>query len=265
MWVFFGNLGRSVIATLGGAGYSCLMLLQTLRMFHLALPRWRTVVQQMYITGVQSLLVSMMFAGFAGMILALQTGIEIRKYGLESRIGSIVALSMLREMGPLMTAIILTGRIGSSMAAEIGTMAVSEEIDALETMAIDPVKFIVLPRVMAMALVAPMVAIMSSTIGILGGAFVSWAQIGVNFETYLISARWAVEFRDIYWGIGKAVIFGIAISTIACANGIRTRGGALGVGQASRNAVVTTLVIVIVFNYMMSSFFLAFDPGVPKG
>ena len=259
MWVFFGNLGRSVISIVGGAGYGCLMLLNTLRMFHLALPRWRTVVGQMYITGVQSLAVSMLFAGFAGMILALQTGIEIRKFGIEDRIGSIVALSMLREMGPLMTAIILTGRIGSSMAAEIGTMSVSEEIDALETMAIDPVKFIVLPRMVAMALIAPMVSVLSSTVGILGGAFVAWAQIGVSFDIYVKSASLACTFRDIYWGVGKAVIFGLAIATVACANGIRTRGGALGVGQASRNAVVTTLVIVIVLNYIMSSFFLAFE------
>ncbi len=265
MWNFFGNLGGTVIGVVGGAGSTCLLLLISLRMSHLAVPRWRTVVNQMYITGVQSLAVAALFAGFAGMILALQTGIEIRKFGLEGRIGSIVSLSMLREMGPLMTAIILTGRIGSSMAAEIGTMAVSEEIDALETMAIDPVRFIVMPRIVAMALISPMVAILASTVGIAGGAFVSWAQIGVSLEIYVKSASQAVEFRDIYWGMGKAVVFGITIGTIACANGLATRGGALGVGKASRNTVVTTLVIVIVLNYILSSFFLAFDTGPPVG
>lgn len=260
---YFGQLGHTTIITVGGAGYGVLLWLAALRFAPLALPRWRQVVNQMYVTGVQSLGVTLLFATVAGMILALQTGMEIRKYGIEERIGSIVSLSMLREMGPLMSAIIITGRVGSSMAAEIATMAVSEEIEALETMAIDPVKFIVMPRLVAMALILPMLTVLANTGGILGGAFVSWAQVGVSFQSFFSSSQLAVVFRDIYWGVGKSVVFGMAICVVACANGLTARGGALGVGQASRNTVVVALVLVIILNYIISSFFLAFDDTPP--
>ena len=260
MWALFGRLGRTVLGTLERTGLGVVILLRALSWLHWVPKRFRAILTQMYVTGVQSLAVTLLFSTVAGMIISLQTGLELRRFGIEDRIGSIVALSMLREMGPLMCAIILTGRVGSSMAAEIGTMNVSEEVSALETLAIDPVRFLVMPRVVAMMLITPMLTVLASLVGILGGAFVSWAQVGVEPASFLASAQRAIFFRDIYWGIGKAVLFGLSISTIACAAGLTARDGAIGVGRASRDAVVTALILVIVTNYIVSSFFLALSP-----
>ncbi len=253
---FFEYLGRKVIAALDGSGYAVLLLIKAFAWFRVAPARWRAVVNYMYVSGVQSFIVTLLFAAVAGMVLALQTGMAMMKYNLQSQVGAIVAVSMVREMGPLMTAIIILGRVGSSMAAELGTMAVSEEIDALETLAIDPIKFLIMPRVLALIIITPLLTIFADLVGILGGAFVAVTQINVDFLMYFLNARRFLEMPGIYWGLLKAFVFGLLIATVACSYGMRTRGGALGVGKASRNTVVTALVLVILFNYILSSFYL---------
>ena len=254
----FQNYGRKVLAALDGAGYASIMLLRVIILLPKVIFRWRVVTNQMYVSGFQSFIVVLMFAGVSGMVLALQTGMALMQFSLEWGTGSIVTLSMVREMGPLMTAIIILGRVGASMAAELGTMSVSEEIDALETLAVDPVKFLVLPRIVALAIMTPVLTIFADAIGILGGAFVSVTQIHVDLLQYFMNSREYVTVAEVAWGLLKAFVFGITIATIACSYGMRARGGALGVGKASRDTVVTALIMVIILNYILSSIYLVF-------
>ena len=254
---FIRGYGNKVIKALDGAGFCIILLTRVFFLLPKVVFRWRVVVNQMYVSGYQSLIVVLMFAGVSGMVLALQTGMALRDFGLQWGTGAIVTLSMVREMGPLMTAIIILGRVGASMAAELSTMSVSEEIDALETLAIDPLKFLVLPRVVALAIMTPVLTVFADLIGILGGAFVSVTQLNVDLLQYFLNSKEFVTFEDVSWGILKGFVFGVTIATIACSYGIRARGGALGVGKASRNTVVTALIMVIILNYIMSSLFLA--------
>ena len=183
------------------------------------------VVRQMYDHGVKAVPVVILVAVFTGMIVCLQSGIEIRNYGQENLVGRIVAASMFREMGPFITAIILAATAGSSCAAEIGTMRVSEEIDALDMMAIDPVRFLVVPRVAALGLMCFALTVLTDAFGTLGGAFVAQAQLGVSWRTYFDGARDAlggdyflgVLSKDVYSGLAKAFVFGIVIGLVGCA------------------------------------------------
>jgi len=254
--------------TLLGAGYTLDVLWRTVRkVVNPRNPRreFQATVIQMYVHGVKAIPVMVLVAVFMGMIVALQTGIEIRNYGQEDLIGRIVAASMFREMGPFITAIVLTATAGSACAAEIGTMRVSEEIDALDMMAIDPVRFLVVPRVLALGLMCFALAILTDVCGVFGGALVARKQLEVSYQTYFDGARaalsgeWFLGFfsRDVYSGLAKAFVFGVLIGVVGCAQGLRTSGGALGVGQAVRRAVVASIVLTLVLGYYMTWFFYA--------
>lgn len=217
----------------------------------------------MYICGVESLPVTLVVAVFTGMILATQTGIELSRYGQEEVIGTVVTISMCREMGPFMTALIMAATVGSSMAAEIGTMKVSEEIDALEVMSVDPVDFLVMPRIVAMTVMCPVVTIFTNIIGILGGGIVSQTRLNVSLTTYLDRAREAfrTEYlfaffpKDFYTGLFKALVFGIIIATVGCSQGLRASQGAIGVGQATRKSVINSFLLIIIIGYYMTNIF----------
>src|SRR5688572_13149451 len=175
------------------------------------------------------------------MIVSLQTGIELMKIGQQDQIGTIVAVSMAREMGPFITATILAATAGSSMAAEIGTMAVSDELAALEVLSIDRVKLLVMPRVVALAIAAPLLTILCDTIGVVGGGFVAQSQLNVSYQLYMDSAIDALRDpahilplpKDVYGGLFKSFVFGVIVALIGCAAGLRASGGALGVGNAT--------------------------------
>jgi len=256
----------TVDETLLGSGHALEILWKTLR--RIANPRdarreIRATVRQMYDHGIKAVPVVTLVAVFTGMIVALQTGIEIRTYGQESMMGRIVAATMFREMGPFITAIILTATAGSACAAEIGTMRVSEEIDALDMMAIDPVRFLVVPRVAALGLTCFALTVLTDVTGTLGGAFVARAQLGVSYQTYFEGAWATLEgdyflgflSRHVYSGLLKAFVFGILVGVVGCAQGLRASGGALGVGRAVRRAVVASVVLVLVLGYYMTWFF----------
>ncbi|MEM7233645.1 MAG: ABC transporter permease, partial [Planctomycetota bacterium] len=223
-----------------GAGYALKLLGLTLRHLPaLAESSTRTALwRQMFVCGIQTIPVTMVVSIFTGMILALNGGLSLQDFGQESLIGRIVAVSMTREMGPFMTALILAASVGSSIAAEIGTMKVSEEIDALEVMSIDPSRFLVLPRLLAMALMTPILTVYISVVGTLGGAIASKFQYGVSFELFKTDALESLTLKDIYTGLLKALIFGIVIAIVGCAQGLQARGGAIGVGRATRKTVV---------------------------
>jgi len=255
------DVGSWANAVIDGAGFTTSLLLGTFARLHHVPRRWRFFMDQAYITGVRALPVTAVVALFAGMILALQTGIELQQLGQGNMIGTITALSMCREMGPFMTALILAATVGSSMAAEIGTMKVSEEVTALDVMSVDTNSYLVVPRVVALTLMCPIMTILSNLIGIYGGSIVGANKLGVSTTYYWITVHEALSDadnlfpKDVYTGLVKAVVFGCMIAIVSCSTGLRASGGALGVGRAVQQAVKTSVLLIIVIGYVLTWFF----------
>jgi phospholipid/cholesterol/gamma-HCH transport system permease protein len=260
---FIEKLGAAGLGMVYGSGYALEVLGKAL--WRGAKPRhprrdFRMMVRQMYDHGVKAVPVVTLVAVFTGMIVAFQTGMEIKAYGQESMIGRIVAASMFREMGPFITGIILTATAGAACAAEIGTMRVSEEVDALEMMAIDPIRFLVVPRVAALALMSVVLTLLTNCFGTMGGALVSKMRLGVSYHEYFSGARATLQSdyvlgafsKDLYTGLFKALVFGILIGVIGCSQGLRASGGALGVGRAVRQSVVSSVVLILILGYYLT-------------
>lgn len=243
------------------AGFVMSLLLRTLRLLPRLRRRRRFLFDMAFNAGVRSLPVTMIVAAFAGAILALQTGIELRRFGDTAVLGTITALSMCREMGPFITGVILAATVGSSMAAELGTMKVSDEVAALEVMSVDPVDYLVMPRVLALSLMCPLLTVLSNLVGIYGGGVVAENNLGVSRDLYWNSVQEALTTtatllpKEIYVGLFKAWIFGAAIAAVSCAAGLRASGGALGVGLAVQSAVRNSVIMIIVLGFIVTWFF----------
>lgn len=249
-------VGERLIQAAYGAGYTINMMFSACYWIISIFKRRGVILQQCYICGVQSLPVALIVGTFTGMILSFQTGMVFRDYHLEDYLGLVVLVSMCKEVGPFMTAFILAGRVGSAMAAELGTMKVSEEIDALEVMSINPIDFLVMPRIFALALVAPILTAYGNFVGVLGGALVAQYQVGVDYSVYFHNVINYMSLSDltlIYGGLIKGMVFGIIIAVVGCSSGLRTENGAEGVGNAARKTVVISFLLILMFNYFMSS------------
>lgn len=251
------RFGRTVLFGCRNTGRALLLLWEALINIRFVFtPRSRReVINQMFVGGIKSLGVITIVAAFTGMILALQTGIEMRKYGQEVYIGAAVMVSMLREMGPFMTGLILAASVGSAYAAQMGTMVVSEEIAALEIMSINPVRFLVMPRLVAMAIMTPLLSYYSCMLGAFGGALVGKTQLGVAWVSYWDNATRYADNKDLYVGILKAFLFGIIITIVACHQGFSTTQGAVGVGNATRRTVIISFLTILVVGYFITRFF----------
>ena len=255
------HLGRFVRHRADGAGYVVDLLLRTGRYVPRVPRRFRFLLDTAYSAGVRSLPVTMIVAAFAGAILAMQTGIELRRFGDTAVLGTITALSMCREMGPFITGVILAATVGSSIAAEIGTMTVSDEVSALEVMSVDPVDYLVLPRVVALGVMCPLLTALSDLIGIAGGSLIAMQNLGVSQHVFWEAARESLTStgqllpKEVYVGLFKALVYGIAVATVSCAAGLRAKGGALGVGLAVQNAVRNSVILIIVLGFIVTWFF----------
>ena len=236
------------------AGRALLLLGETVSGLREVRRRFGDIVTQGFRATYGSLPVTVLTALFSGMILAFQTGLELQKYGQEATIGYVVAASMCREMGPVMTAIALAGLMGSSYAAELGTMKVSEEIDALEVMSISPVRFLVMPRVVSLVAASLGLTILVNVIGIVGGALVGASIFGVALDTYFTNAQEILKFRDIWMGLLKAGCFGLSTAILGCTMGLSTTGGAAGVGRSTQKTVVISFVMVLVLDHLINFF-----------
>lgn len=203
---------------------------------------WRNLWFQMVRVGVKSIGIVSLVVFCIGAILSLQMEPILRQYGATDRIADIIGVAMFRELGPLVAAITLTGFAGASIAAELGTMQVSEEIEALESQAISPVRFLVVPRVLATTLMMVCLAVLADLMGVLGGLFVSTTILGISSDLYLRATFSAVEMKDFLGGLFKAGVFGCVLSLIACHLGMNVQGGAEGVGTATTKTVVYTIV-----------------------
>jgi phospholipid/cholesterol/gamma-HCH transport system permease protein len=220
----------------------------------------RTISQAME-AGVRALPILSLITFFIGMILALQAAYELRRFGAMTYVASAVAISMTRELGPLITAVIVIGRSGSAFAAEIGTMKVTEEIDALQTMAINPIGFLVAPKFAAMILMLPCLTIWANFMGILGGALFGVWQADFTLQRYILASLDALFLRDVITGLIKSFMFGVVITAVGCQEGFNTGGGAEQVGRSTTKAVVVSIFMVILVDLVFTMLFFFLPQG----
>jgi phospholipid/cholesterol/gamma-HCH transport system permease protein len=253
----FRRLGGQILQLLHNTGHAFFMLIEAIGFIpYLVTKRSRReTALQMFTTGIKSLAVITVVALFTGMILALQTGLELQRYGQEVYIGSAVAVSTIREMGPFMTGLIIAASVGSAIAAQLGTMTVSEEISALEVMSINPNRFLVMPRLVALVVMMPILTVYTNILSILGGAVVGNTQLGVSMQAYMNNATQFSSNKDLYVGLLKAAVFGVVIATVSCHEGFMTRDGAVGVGAATRRSVIISFLIILILGYVITRLF----------
>ncbi len=257
---FLTRLGRSSTDFLSDAG--------RLTLFALSVHRWifrkpfdtRLVFRQMARVGVETLPVALITAFFTGMVLALQSGsaLETIIKGVSKFVGSIVSLSLVRELGPVLTAYIAAGRVGSAVAAEIGTMKVTEQVDALHTLAANPIQYLAVPRYLAFMLMLPVLTVFADVTGWLGGLLVAIVRLSSTTTVYVDATLAAVEPGDILGGLVKATFFGAIIAIVCCFEGFRTEGGAEGVGRSTTNAVVASFMLILISDYFLTALLTLF-------
>jgi phospholipid/cholesterol/gamma-HCH transport system permease protein len=204
--------------------------------------------------GVDSLGIVLLTGTFTGAVLALQSYIGFKRYGGQELIGPLIALSMARELGPVLTGLMVTGRAGSAMAAEIGTMRITEQIDALITLRINPLQYLIVPRVVASTIILPCLSMCSVACGVVGGYFVVVYSLGLNGQTYLDGIKKYLELSDITNGLFKSAVFGLILSWVGCFKGYFASGGARGVGLATTQSVVMGSMLTILANYLLTAF-----------
>ena len=250
---FLASIGRVFIAFLGASGRLALFTLTAVS--HCFRPPFyfRLVGKQMIDIGYYSLPVVGPTAIFTGMVLALQTHTGFSRFGAESAMATVVVLSVTRELGPVIAALMVAGRIGAAIAAEIGTMRVTDQIDALSTLSTNPFKYLVVPRMIAGLVTVPMLVVVADVIGVFGGYIVATYKFGFNPATYLYNTADNVTAKDILSGLIKAGAFGFIVSLMGCYHGYHSRGGAQGVGAATTYAVVSASVMILLFDYILTS------------
>lgn len=247
------TIGRYIIIFTSETGKILLFLCSALK--HTASPPFdiKNILKQMVEVGIKSLPVVLITAVFTGMVLALQTYTGFKRFGAEATVGFVVALSMVRELGPVLTGLIVAGRAGAAMAAELGTMRVTEQIDALETLASNPVKYLVSPRLLSGFVMLPALAAITDIVGILGGYTVTVLFFGISPSTYWKWTWDLLDLEDIYYGLIKACFFGGCIALISCYKGFYSEGGAEGVGKATTGAVVISSMVILISDYFLSA------------
>jgi phospholipid/cholesterol/gamma-HCH transport system permease protein len=217
--------------------------------------RWNASVRQMVVVGFDAIPIVSLISVFIGLIIALQGAYALRKFGALNYVVDMVAVTITRELGPLLTAIIVIGRSGSSFAAEIGTMKVGEEVDALETMGLNPIRFLVVPRYLAMLIMLPCLTIVADTAGVLGGAIFAVMNMDWSLKNYLLRTVDALLMRDIVSGLIKSLVFAVIITKIGCYEGFTVQGGAEGVGRSTTASVVKSIFSVIAADMVFTAIF----------
>jgi phospholipid/cholesterol/gamma-HCH transport system permease protein len=248
----FDDLGKWIIGVLEEIGDITILFMQTILYTLRGTFSFRDLLAQMVRVGVDSLPVAIVTAAFVGMVFAVQIASEFVKFGAGNVVGGVMGIAVARELAPALTAVVIAGRVGSAFAAEIGTMAVTEQIDAIYAIGSDPIKHLVVPRFIASTFMLPILTIFADLIGFFGGYLVAVYVVGINSFGYMESASSFLKMSDITGGVVKAVFFGMIISLIGCFKGLKTTGGAKGVGEATTNSVVYSLMAIFVMNYFLS-------------
>jgi phospholipid/cholesterol/gamma-HCH transport system permease protein len=257
MLEFLAAVGRVFIAFLSASGRLAIFALTAVS--HCFRPPFylRLVGRQMIDIGYYSLPVVGLTAVFTGMVLALQSHTGFSRFAAEGAVATVVVLSITRELGPVITGLMVAGRVGAAMAAEIGTMRVTDQIDALTTLSTDPLRYLVLPRLVAGLITLPILVLVADIIGVFGGYLIGVYKLGYNPEAYLNRTQQYLETIDVVSGLVKAAVFGFIVALMGCYHGYYSRGGAQGVGRATTYAVVSASVLILVFNYVITEAFFA--------
>lgn len=249
--------GRTLINTCNLFGRLSLFLIDTIK--HAVTPPWypRLIVRQFIDIGFFSLAVVGLTALFSGMVLALQSYTGFSRFNAEGAVANVVVLSITRELAPVLAGLMVAGRIGASIAAEIGTMRVTEQIDALRTLNVNPMKYLVVPRVIAGLIMMPVLVFIADIIGVMGGWLVGVYVLDFSSVTYLKQTLNFVQFNDVFSGLVKAAVFGVIVTVMGCYNGYNSGRGAQGVGRATTNAVVSASILILIFNYILTQVFFS--------
>lgn len=250
---YLRSLGRAVITGFQQWGSAFILLGRIVVSLRHFLRQLEQVLLQMMHMGVHSLPVVVFSAVFTGMVAAVQAAYQMQGLVPPIWLGTGICRAVLIELGPVLTALVVAGRVGSGIAAELGTMKVTEQIDALETMAIDPVEHLVMPRFVAGAVMSPVLTVFANFIALIGGWMVSVLSVGITTQVYLDGLRFHFHTRDLMGGIVKSIFFGIIIATSGCFHGFAAEGGAAGVGRAATKAVVAAAVMILIFDYIVSA------------
>ena len=244
---------RRTVEWYGGVG---LLTKQVFRSLALPPKYFRLIIQEIEVMGVRSLGVAMIAAIFTGMVFTIQSAVNMSRFGAESYVGPVAALAILRELGPVLTAILVGGKVASGITAELGSMKVTEQIDALRTLGVNYIKRLVVPRVLAALVVFPLLTVLADAVGVLGGMLIMFLERGADMYAYWnITTYWVVP-KDFLTGVGKSVFFGVIVTLIGCYNGLSTEGGTEGLGRATTATVVHVTMGVIVSDFFITKLFL---------
>ena len=252
LFIAVGGRATSLLEKIGGVG---LLAGQT---FYYALKppyEFRTLLSQMDHVGIKSVSICGIAAIFTGLVLALQTTYGLARFGAKAYVGIVVSLSMVRELGPVLTALLVGGRVGSGMTAELGSMKVTEQIDAMRALGANHIKKLVVPRVLSTMIVLPLLTVLADALGILGGLVISQYEFHVDSHLYMSTIWRSLRLADLLSGLGKTVVFGFLIGIIGCYNGLETTGGTEGLGRATTATVVTSAILVLISDFFLTKFF----------
>jgi len=252
------NWRKKVLTFFEYLGGLFLLFLRTLYLVFVPPYRQRNVLEQMRSIGIASFPIVFLISFFTGVVLALQSAYQMQKFSAEMYIAALVALSLVRELGPVLTALIIAGRCGAAITAEIGTMKVTEQIDALETLSADPIKYLVVPRFLALLVMVPLLTIYADFFGILGGYLVGIGKLNIPHSVYISKTFTPMTINDIVSGLVKSISFAVIISMISCFEGLRSAGGAEGVGKATTASVVRSFIIIIIADCFCTAIFYFF-------
>ncbi len=249
-----GGTGRGIMERAQVAGRALILFYQAMgqvTQVGRSIPR---LIRQIEFVGFGSLVVLSLIAGLTGMIMAVQMGSTLEDYGALNTLGGLIGVTFCRELGPIWAAVIILARVGSAMAAELGTMTVNEEVDALRSMSIDPVRYLVMPRILALIITMPLLALIADFVGMVGGAVIAHATFSVTIDSFFDSAKQMLQFDDVAGGLIKSVCFACLIGTIACDQGLNTSDGAEGVGKSTTRTVVLSVIFVLLMDLFLTSF-----------
>lgn len=250
---FLNSIGEYVLSMCTMMGSFAVFFINTAKTAVTTKLKLSKLLCQLEEIGTNSLIIVILTGTFAGAVLALQTYIGVRRYGGEEFIGPIVALSMARELGPVITGLMVAGRSGSAIAAEIGTMRITEQIDALKTLRINPLQYLVVPRLIAGTIVMPLLTLFSMMCGVIGGYFIATSVLGLNGNQYIHGIKKYLEYSDITNGLIKSAVFGLILTWVGAFKGFHASGGARGVGLATTQSVVMGSILLLLANYFLTA------------
>ena len=249
------HLGERLLGFFSYLGGTSVLFAQTVTSAVATTFRRSLVIEQMDKVGVQSVPIVFLTALFTGIVLAMQTAYQLQQIGAGTYIAKIVGLSIVRELGPVLTALVVTGRVGAAIAAELGTMRVTEQIDAMESLATSPVEYLVVPRFVALLVMLPLLTVMADMIGIFGGYLLGVYKLGISPTLYLRMTWDVIRLKDIFTGLFKSSLFAMIVATVACFEGFSTSGGAEGVGRSTTLAVVVSFILIIAADCLATAVF----------